>query len=212
MHKKAQLDTTISWFAGFIVIFFIMLIYFGFVGVALPQKAFDRNKISNLENIDKLSEKADFLGRDSIDLSVKPKDLLQKFIDENKESIYNFVDSDNVMSGGYYMNYVFVGKVGSDINTEKIYLELFDIYSAFISDKNLNEPYFYIRTGNKEMQINQGSWSMNHQEGAFFNTLRVDDENSPDYINENKYFFITDEGNLFMIIFYEKDEVYKDYE
>ncbi|MBI2629390.1 hypothetical protein HYW74_04880 [Candidatus Pacearchaeota archaeon] len=207
LSKKAQIGDTLTWFVAFIVIFFIMALFMAAIVYLVPKENLINSKL-HLGDIraSQLSETSYFTYDNNIDLSKPKSELLKDFLNTNSELIYKWADSDLIF------NEVDCSRQDSRIkNTEalNLYKELFNAVSDFFVSKNIKNGFFYIRTGNKDMLIETDPRGRiacivdpNKSPNTYFfgNT-----ENEYEWVRNNKYFLISDNGTLIMVILYDLD-------
>ena len=226
LSKKAQVASTLSWFVALIVIVIAMVIYFGAVGILVVNKGIDKSTISEFSRDNEITS---VLGEEEIDFSKKPLFLINGFIEESKEQIYNFVDSDAALSPEEYEKYDSTKDVDVDRDALEIYQRLYSRYFSYMQDKDIGDSYFYLRNGEKEIAIEKEggdfSWRVHPVKYQLKSSSGIDDprrgeKNKLEQVGffvplipgdipvsvppTTKYYFITDEGNLFMIMFYEE--------
>lgn len=243
-EKKAQIGEGISWIVAFFIIVFILLIFLlgvglvkeqnisegGLISLINPLSSGDGNKLdlNYLQKAVPLSEINDFINVNEIDFSKQKSDVLSSFLDKNSEIIFAWADSENKLDFSKYLD-IYSGNNANlnnlneiDLETKKLYEDVFSSYISFVKDYNLNKPYFYLRTGNKEILIeytgkvpgeeSEFSWRISNQDGKFFHNFRTDKlgvNSDPEYINRNKYFIISDKGVLIMAVFFTEEDIYK---
>lgn len=212
LQIKGQIASTMIWIIAFIIVVFIMagyLVYVGTIKIGDIGRGGNSLSVSQLSNAIALSQMNDFLNVKYVDLSEKKSDFVNSFLEKDYNAVFNWADSKSAIDFKEYNAIKFENKEDVDPEAEKLYNDLFNSYLEFIKDKNLDKPYFYARTGSKEIIIdNDGKgfmWRMNNQEGAFSHSFRKDSTIEPEYENKNKFFIISDKGTLIMIIFYEQD-------
>jgi len=184
MAYKKGLGDILIWVFAFIIIVLIMagyLVYVGTLSVEYKPGA-EKNKLSlsELRMAVPLSQTNEFTNVQYIDMSQNKTNLVESFLEKNYDIIFKWADSREVSEG-------------DNINpeAEKLNNDLLNAYKEFIKDKGLVEPYFYIRTGNKEVGTEQKA--------------KYDDFLLPMKPQENGYFIISNNGTLIMIMFYEQD-------
>lgn len=194
--QKAQIGEGLAWIIAICVILFIMVLFLGVTALLAPSAYLDASQINLKYNREVIQNKPIFVG---------------DFFNSNKKDVFAWADSDLVVS-----REEFVGKNIPE-DKSKLYQSVYTSYVNTIKTgdylKLYKEPYFYIRTIDKEMRIeghipetigpiNSGGWGMsNPPNGQFLHGFQQD-EISGDGLG--RYFFVSDNGTLIMIIFYDK--------
>lgn len=187
-NKKGIIGTGLTWIVATIVIFAIMLIFMIF-------SSFLYNPFGDKEiGLSKLDKSGNY------NYEVK---FATSFYEQNKKVIFDWADYDGVVS--------FADLYDKETNQEakKVYDNLYNDYVKFVQDAQFKEPYFYIRTNEKEMLVNKlrgedfSGWAVkNPGSGDFFHNFKV---NPLIQDNNQRVFFVSDKGELVMIIFYDKN-------
>lgn len=221
INKKAQIASTMVWIIAFIIVVVLMAGYLVIVGkLAVESEIKEDSKEINFEQMKMLEISAledNFIGREEIDFS-KP-DLLAKFLSEHSDEVYRWADSDLSIDFEKYNRIKEAQRFGKDTNiypeTQKLYDDILNNYSDFLQKNNLNHIIFYIRTENKEINIETDNkqlfWEVtNPLQGGFASkgglySFRKDEElisqDIPE-INEYKFYAVSDNGTLIMFVFY----------
>jgi hypothetical protein len=188
MYKQGQIGSTITWFVGFIIIFFLLMIFFASVGFLSQSKS--KVDISFFKSEQKV------VGDTKISLI---------FLEQNKEELSNWVDD----------------KIQFSITQE---CDLANIFSDFSKDYNFEKPFLYLRTKEKDIFVKknlEGNYYCHAYyftypqesdfgfplvaEGIFVPALRDLGYDKRDFIE--RVYFISDEGNLGMLIFFDETEL-----
>jgi len=132
------------------------------------------------------------------------------FIDSNKHAINKWADSDLVISKGDLIE----KEIPED--KKKLYDDVFNSYVNFMGNLDFKEPYFYIRTEEKEMQIKKvpgadlefDTFGINNPTNdLFFHGLEPNKlEGDKSFIH--RIYFNTENGRLVMVIFYDESKIY----
>ncbi|MEM3112910.1 MAG: hypothetical protein QXI33_00605 [Candidatus Pacearchaeota archaeon] len=195
-NKKAVIGTTLTWVVASIILVFVLVIYFIVLNLLFGVNFISQSSI--------MVEKGIYYNLN------ENKNILL-FIDKNKEVVDKWVDSDLVVSREEFIN----GEISEE--KKKLYDDLFYSYTSFAKNLDYKDPYFYIRTKEKEMKIRKSplsnnlefdKWSINNPtNGIFYHDIEADKiEGDPNYLN--RYYFVSEGGNLILIIFYDESKIY----
>ncbi|MEK6890764.1 MAG: hypothetical protein AABX03_01370 [Nanoarchaeota archaeon] len=181
-NKRGQIGDGLTWVVAMFIIFFIILLFLGGVAFLLPDA--NNNKLGvSLTKAVNLDESRGFYDEKFIDLSKEKPVILDNLLLKIDNDLSNWAENDN-----------------SDVN------DLLKVYSNNIAESGLNEPYFYVKTGNKKLAIEKksdGSFDLVESPDEY--VFGQNTENIPSYILKNKFFGVSNNGTLIMIIFYDKE-------
>lgn len=181
-NKRGQIGDGLTWVVAMFIIFFIILLFLGGVAFLLPDA--NNNKLGvSLTKAVNLDESRGFYDEKFIDLSKEKPVILDNLLLKIDNDLSNWAENDN-----------------SDVN------DLLKVYSEGIADSGLKEPYFYVKTGNKKLAIEKksdGSFDLVESPDEY--VFGQNTENIPSYILKNKFFGVSNNGTLIMIIFYDKE-------
>lgn len=204
LSKKGSIGDGIAWVAAFLIIFFIMIIFLLAVGILIPQT--QKNKLDlEVTKPKLLSETSGFSGLEIINFSKEKPEFLKMFLEEDKEEVYSWADSYYKidLEEGFRIN---TGEEGVDPNAEEIYDKLLEKYKSLIVEYNFSEPYFYIKTGDKDLGIEKFGDEFDVIYNPQDYDFNLDENNAQKYIIDNSFFIVSDKGTLIMIIFYDKGD------
>ena len=198
LNNKAQIGDAMAWTIALILIFFIMLFFVGNLTLLNLQVTKDKVGFGTLTDY-----------KSSVNL--EGSSIIIKFLKENEDTIFNWADNGKVVKGsnipGITISKEGVGSVGK-INEEEFnhYKNIFDAYVSFIELYGFEKPVFYIRTQDKDLNIEQ-----RESDSEFYGvaTPRESDFeynfqplNEPAYIN--RFLITSDEGRLILFVFYDE--------
>ena len=193
-NKKAVIGTTLTWIFAIFIIIFVLVIYFITLGLLSKANIISQSSVKTGNN--QFYDLNDYQN-------------IISFISMNKKVINDWADSDLVIS-----RTEFVGEIPED--KKKLYDDVFNSYNNFIKNTNYKEPYFYIRTEKKEMQIRKssgtdlklGSWSIKNPTSGDFYYNMEENKLEGDLPSIHRLYFSSNGGNLVMIIFYDESKIY----
>jgi len=213
--NKAQIGSSISWIVAFLVIFFIMFLFIGMITILLPQ--IKKAEVSHGE----LSSFGESL-------------VVRDFLERYDEELFEWVENDEVgkvKSSAY--GYELLDTISPAYPHFKK-LEL--VVGDFLQEYDFEDPYFYIRTEDREIWITSSIQGKDKKRVFHFETRRnlrfrhsmdslagvptvgPNTQASPETLRKrelaleyplNRFFISSDKGKLIMISFHEnfQDEV-----
>lgn len=191
INKRAQIGETFIWMVAIIIIFCILAFYVAFSGFFLLPST-PKNSLTLVQ--DHFAPVID----------ISNVDLAKNFYSSDKEDIFKWADSEAVLTKGDLIQ-------KNNPEAQKIYDDFLNSYTTYLKDKGLKNPVFYIRTYNKELQINKASdtrdlyseFVQTDGKTNFIYNMKYNPD-VPEYDYIHRFFIATDKGTLVMVIFYDK--------
>ncbi len=194
MNNRGQIADGLTLAVAIFIVFLIMLVYLGFVGFVLPQREGAKVELNEIST--------DKIFVDSNDLAVK-------FYSENKDEVFDWIDKGEGFKDGGGPLIRLSGLAVEDKPLE--YRNLLDKFSDFAGERDLENPFFYIRTEDKEFRIEYDNideiWEgyISRVEGNFEDNLKKGNNLNSFNFDAQRFFIVSPEGNLGMIVVYDKN-------
>lgn len=191
MNRKATIGEGLTWAVSFFIILFILLIFLAAV-VSLSTRV-SKVDISAQNNF----EFGEF--------GFNEKKFIMEFIELNYGEISQWADSDDAKVKFSEYGDPALLSMDNFPNAQPFYEKLNKNYLDLLIEYKFENSYFYIRTEDREMWVDEKGWFaapdynyFRHPMGEFFivNRMKILEP-------MNKFFIDSEKGNLVMICFYQ---------